>query len=167
MKESLKKHADRKVNLERRKFGKLALAGALGGKVLLSNAGKVCAKGNKWSATGLKLGVSHQRLAHLNEQHLNYLKQMGVEYLEIRIPSDQSSYNEIVDIRRKVEDAGLKVYEIMLRDKFMFKESALGHDGKDEEIKLFRRFIRDLGRAGIDCTTYCWYFGSVYSTGST
>ncbi|MFC1716827.1 mannonate dehydratase [Candidatus Poribacteria bacterium] len=115
-------------------------------------------KGNKWSESGIKLGVSHQGLNRLNEQRFNFLKQMGVEYLEIRIPSNQSSYQEIVDIRHKVEDAGLKVFEIMLADKYGMTESSLGLPGGHEEIKLFKRFIQDLGKAGIDTTTYAWHF---------
>ena len=72
------------VNSNRREFGKAVLAGAAGG-------GALNARGNKWSATGLRLGVSHQRPQMLTDDHLKYLKQMGVEYLEVRAPSAQSS----------------------------------------------------------------------------
>jgi len=115
-------------------------------------------KGNKWSATGIKLGVSHQGINNLNEQRFNFLKQMGVEYLEIRIPSSQSSYQDIIDIRHKVEDAGLKVFEIMTNDKYVMIESSLALPGRDEEIKFYQRFIQDLGKAGIDTTTYVWNY---------
>jgi len=115
-------------------------------------------RGNSWSANGIKLGVSHQGLNRLNEQRFNFLKQMGVEYLEIRIPSAQSSYQELVTIKQKVEDAGLKVFEIMLNDKYGMFESALGRSGRDEEINLYHNFIRDLSKVGIDTTTYAWHF---------
>jgi len=154
-------------NSDRREFGKYALAGVIGAGMLLSNPSHAHAKGNKWSATGLKLGVSHQKLSNLNDMHFNYLKQMGVEYLEVRIPSKQSSLQEIINIRRKVEDAGLKVFEIMLADKYKCTESALGRPGRDEEIEQFKRFLSDLGRAGIDCTTYAWHTGGIFSTGTT
>ncbi|MFC1763540.1 mannonate dehydratase [Planctomycetota bacterium] len=154
-------------NQERRNFGKLALAGAIGGETLLSHSTKVFAQGNSWSDKGMKLGISHQKPKELNEKHLNYLKQMGVEYLEIRIPSDQSSYQDIIDVKRKVEDAGLKVFEIMLADKYTSPQFTLGLSGRDDEIKFFQNFIKNLGRAGIDCTTYAWHTGGVYSTGST
>jgi hypothetical protein len=36
--------------------------------------------GNRWSAKGLKLGVSHQRPEMLTDDHLKYLKQMGVAF---------------------------------------------------------------------------------------
>ena len=123
--------------------------------------------GNKWSAKGLKLGISHQSPDELNEMHFNYLKQMGVEYLEIRIPSEKSSLKEIIAIRDKVERAGLKVFEIMLSDKYNMKESSLGLPGRDKEIKFFKNFIKDLGKAGIDTTTYAWHTGGIMTTETT
>jgi len=124
-------------------------------------------KGNRWSATGLKLGVSHQSPKMLNAQHFNYLKQMGVEYLEVRIPAAQSSYDELVAIKRTVEASGLKLFEVMLSDRFFMPEASLGTPGRDREIAFFQNFIRDLGRAGIDSTTYCWYWAGVYQSGTT
>ena len=171
MNDQHEKRAGEGFQSHRREFGKMALAGALGG-ALLTDAAKsaaqaAAASGNKWSATGRKLGVSHQRPRNLTPGHLTYLKQMGVEYLEVRIPSAQSSYDDIMDVKRKVEDAGLKVFEVMLSDKYSSHEFALGTEKRDEDIKLFQRFLRDLGRAGIDTTTYAWHTGGAYRTGNT
>jgi mannonate dehydratase len=123
--------------------------------------------GNRWSATGLKLGVSHQRPEMLTPGYLRYLKQMGVEYLEVRMPHAQSGYEQFVAVKRKVEDAGLKLFEIMLSDKYSSAEFSLGLPGRDQEIALFQRFLRDLGKAKIDTTTYAWYTGGTYATGTT
>jgi mannonate dehydratase len=70
---------------------------------------------------------------------------MGVEYLEVRIPSAQRAYDNLVAIKRKVEGAGLKLFEIMLDDGY-----------NPPEIQSFQVFLRDLGKAGIDATTYAW-----------
>lgn len=115
----------------------------------------------------MKLGVSHQRPEQLTDEHLNYLKQMGVESLEVRVLSAQSSYEDIVGIRRKVENAGLELFEIMVNDRYNLPKTALGLPGRDEEVRFFKRWITDLGRAGIHTTTYCWHSGGVYSTGTT
>ncbi len=157
--------------MKRRAFSKGLISSigitALGDNTLLTRTRQINASGNCWSAKGLKLGISHQRPDELHEKHINYLKQMGVEYLEIRIPSEQSSFQNIIDIRDKVEMAGLKVFEIMLADKYNFKEAALGLPGREEEILFFQNFLRDLGKAGIDTTTYAWQTGGVYKTGTT
>jgi mannonate dehydratase len=122
--------------------------------------------GNQWSAKGLKLGVSHQRPEMLTDDHLKYLKQMGVEYLEVRINSALASVDYLTGIKRKLEDCGLKLFEVMLSDKYSSKEFCLGLPGRDKEIVFFQNFLRDLGKAGIDATTYAWNTGGeFYATG--
>jgi mannonate dehydratase len=115
----------------------------------------------------MKLGVSHQRPEMLTPEHLLYLIQMGVECLEVRIPAQHSNYENLTKIRDKVEKAGLNLFEIMLSDKYNCREIALGLPNRDEEITHFKSFIKDLARAGIDCTTYEWYIGGAYATGRT
>jgi mannonate dehydratase len=115
----------------------------------------------------MKLGVSHQRPEKLTPEYLLYLKQMGVEYLEVRTPAENSSYEHLVDIRNRVEAAGLKVFEVMLSDMYSSPKFALGLPGRDREIDFFKSFIVDLSRAGIDCTTYAWNTGGTYATGRT
>jgi mannonate dehydratase len=92
---------------------------------------------------------------------------MGVESLEIRTPSSQSSYDDIVKIRDTVEEAGFEVFEITASDLYTLPETTLGRPGRKEELEFFKRFIKDLGRASIHTTTYAWHTGGVYSTGST
>ena len=115
----------------------------------------------------MKLGVSHQRPERLTPEHLAYLRQMGVECVEVRTRSEHSSYEDLVSIRDKVEKAGLKIFEIMLSDRYNFRRIALGLPGHDEDMAFFKSFIRDLARAGIDHTTYAWYTGGAYATGRT
>jgi mannonate dehydratase len=54
-----------------------------------------------------------------------------------------------------------------MEDKYTSPEFTLGLPGRDREIALFQRFVRDLGKAGIDATTYDWYTGGAYQTGTT
>ena len=136
------------------------------GTALATQAAGTEFPGNRWSAKGLKLGVSHQRPEMLTDDHLKYLKQMGVEYLEVRIPSALSSVEYLSGIKRKLEDRGLKLFEVMLADKYSSPEFCLGLPGRDREIAFFQNFLRDLGKAGIDATTYAWNTGgNFYATG--
>jgi mannonate dehydratase len=113
----------------------------------------------------MKLGVSHQTRAQLTDGHLAYLKALGVESLEVRIGSADASLETIVAIKRQVETAGLKLHEIMLMDKYSASEVCLGLPGRDQTIELLKKFLRDLGRAGIKYTTYAWYTAGAYQTG--
>jgi mannonate dehydratase len=112
----------------------------------------------------MKLGVSHQKPEMLTDEHLAYLKRMGIESLEVRTTSDRCSYDEIVAIKEKVEGAGLCLHEIMLNDKYNSPEVTLGLPEREATIALLQGFIEDLGRAGIKHTTYAWHTGGAYET---
>ena len=115
----------------------------------------------------MKLGVSHQRPEVLTEDHFRYLHSMGVEAMEVRIPSEHSSLSELEEIKRRVEDADFELFEIMLADRYGCTEIAIGGPNRDQDIDIFCRFLEDLGRAGIDKTTYSWHFAGMYNTGVT
>ncbi len=114
----------------------------------------------------MRLGMSHRRLEHLEPRHLGYLRQMGVEAVEVRIPSARSSLDEILDVKRRVEAAGLAVHEIMLADGYNFTHAAVGRPEGEAETGRFVRFLEDLGRAGVDTTTYAWHTGGAFRTGT-
>ena len=64
----------------------------------------------------MKLGVSHQRPDDLNAARFAYLRTMGVETLEVRLPSTDATFEALKDIRDRVADAGFELHEIMLED---------------------------------------------------
>ena len=49
-------------------------------------------------------------------------------------------FDNYIAIRKNVEDAGLKVFEIMLQEKYNCKEIALGLPSRDKEMKFFQNF---------------------------
>ena len=119
------------------------------------------------NSPALQLGVSHQTPATLTPARMNFLRQMGVEKIEVRIPSSASGYDDICRVRDTVEGAGLGLHEIMLADRYSCRPIALGLPESGAEIELFKRFIRDLGRAGVGVMTYAWHTGGAYTTGRT
>ena len=119
------------------------------------------------NSPALQLGVSHQTPKTLTPERMRFLRQMGVEKIEVRIPSSASGYDDICRVRETVERAGLGIHEIMLADRYSCRPIALGLPDSGAEIDLFKRFIRDLGRAGVGVMTYAWHTGGAYATGRT
>lgn len=117
--------------------------------------------------SSLQLGVSHQTPESLTPERMRFLRQMGVEKVEVRIRSGASSYDDICRVRDTVQEGGLGLHEIMLADRYSCRPIALGLPERDAEIALFERFIRDLGRAGVGTMTYAWHTGGAYATGRT
>ena len=115
----------------------------------------------------MKLGASHRRQDQLTKSHLTYLRQMGVEQVEVRISRRDADLATIREIKKQVESAGLGLFEIMLNDLYSSPALALDLPEQREHIIEFKRLIENLGRAGIDNTTYAWCTGGVYKTGES
>ena len=119
------------------------------------------------SSPTLQLGVSHQTPETLTPSRMRFLSQLGVQKVEVRIPSSTSGYDDICRVRDTVQEGGLGLHEIMLADRYSCRPIALGLPESDAEIDLFKCFIRDLGRAGVGTMTYAWHTGGAYATGRT
>ena len=113
----------------------------------------------------MKLGISHQRPTGLTDDHLSYLRSMGVETMEVRVNSAQASLEFLADIEKRVKRAGFELHEIMLEDLYSSDQITLGLPGRDAAIETFKSFLEDLGRLGIQYTTYAWRTGGAYETG--
>jgi mannonate dehydratase len=107
----------------------------------------------------MKLGVSHQTPETLTEERLKYLISMGVESMEVRLDAQDATFDNIMSVKKKVEAAGIELHEIILNDVLESDDVTLGGEHRDEIVARFKRFITDLGRAGIKHTTYAWNTG--------
>ena len=92
---------------------------------------------------------------------------MGVESVEVRLLSQDASFDELCRIKDRIESAGIELHEIMLNDLYSSPEICMDLKGRNEALESFKRFIQDLGRAGIAYTTYAWHTGGAYQTGTT
>ena len=113
----------------------------------------------------MKLGLSHQRPPDLSPEYLAYLRQVGVEAVEVRTHRAKATIEHLRDIKRTVEDAGIELHEIMLNDFYNCERIATGQDGTDDDLRFFASFLEDLERIGVDATTYAWHTGGSYQTG--
>ena len=115
----------------------------------------------------MRLGISHQRPEDFSDERFRYLRTMGVETMEVRLESDEATFERLRDIRDRVTGAGFELHEIMLDDLYSAPAFTLGLPGRDAVIDRLCGFIRDLGRLGIRYTTYAWHTGGAYQTGTT
>ena len=115
----------------------------------------------------MKLGVSHQRPEDLNADRFAYLKTMGVETMEVRLRTEDATFDTLRSIRDRVTNAGFELHEIMLDDLYTSPAFTLGLADRDAAIDRFNEFVTDLGRLGIAYTTYAWHTGGAYQTGTT
>ena len=115
----------------------------------------------------MKLGVSFQYPEKLTPSHLSYLRNMGVETIEVRMFAETYNFDDLLRVQDKVTKAGLGIHEVMLQDMYNRPSITTGGDDRDRDIETFQNFLRDLGRAGIKHTTYAWHSGGAGMTGET
>jgi mannonate dehydratase len=147
---------------ERRKFAKLAVVGALAGTAWLSQARRSVAKLGDLPP-GIKIAV--QSSSDPNDEDLQFVKQLGAEYVSIWVHANEATYENFVRLREKVEAAGLKVWNIGNSDVHNMPEVVLNLPGRDQKIEEYTAYLRTLGKAGIYYSTYGPVGNGIWSTG--
>ena len=141
----------------RRAFGKLALSGAAAPAVLA----RVPATVPAWPP-GIKLSV--QVPTNPSDDDLRFVRQLGVEYVNIPTGGKDATLNTFVGLKQRVEAAGLKVWNIGNSNVHNMEEVTLNRSGRDEKIEEYKQYLHNLARAGIYYTTYAHMGNGIWST---
>lgn len=107
--------------------------------------------------------ISMQVDEKVTDADLAWIQQMGIEYLNVQTGKGRGTLENFVDIKRRVEAAGLKVWNISNNDNRNIEEITLGLPGRDEKISWLKQYIRDTGKAGIGYITYAHMANGIWS----
>ena len=144
----------------RREFGRLALSGAAAAAVSLPRAGAAGPEAK--SGSGIKLSV--QVPGDPSDKDLRFVAQLGVEYVNIPSGGDSATLENYLHLRRKVETAGLKIWNIGNSNVHNMEEVTLNLPGRDRKIEEYKTYLRNLGKVGIHYTTYAHMGNGIWST---
>ena len=95
---------------------------------------------------------------------LLFARQLGVECVYTWVRDEQADYLSLNALRQRVEDAGLKLYNVGYYKVAKSDKIHLALPGREEMIARFQEFVSDLGRAGITVTTFTWEPTQVWSS---
>ncbi len=112
--------------------------------------------------SGIK--VTAQMSPEPTEEDLQFTKQMGVEYVVLWTDGEHANYDYFMSRREIFENAGLKIYGFGNSDVHNQDAIVLNLPNRDEKVEQYKRYIRDLGRAGIPYTTYAHMGNGIWST---
>jgi mannonate dehydratase len=159
----------------RRKFAQIALAGTLGGAALLWHPlckGEAACPGKPWAPRphttlhdlppGIKIAV--QLGPDPSEEDLQFVNQLGVEYVSIWLHADLATYENFMRLRRKVEAAGVKVWNIGNLNVHNMGEVALNLPGREQKIEEYKTYLRTSGKAGIYYSTLGYVANGIWSS---
>ncbi|MFN7925483.1 MAG: mannonate dehydratase [Bryobacteraceae bacterium] len=108
--------------------------------------------------------ISMQVNEDVPAQDLQWIKQMGVDYLNVQTGKDRGVYDNFVSIKKRVEEAGLKLWNISNNDNRNIEEITLNLPGRDAKIAWLKQYIRDTGKAGIGYITYAHMANGIWSS---
>ena len=145
----------------RRDFLKLASAAAVSGAVgqPISAAAK---RKLEPLAPGIK--VSLQISTNATDEDLQFAQQLGVNYVNIPTSGAAATLENFVELKRRVEAAGLKVWNIGNSNVHNMQEVTLNLPGRDAKIEEYKQFLRNLAKAGIFYTTYAHMGNGIWSS---
>ena len=150
-----------KFDPERRKFAKLALAGALGGTAFLARPAASVAK-RREDSPGIK--ITAQVGSDPSDEDLQWVRQLGVGYVSIWVGGEHATAANFLRLRKNVETAGLKVWNIGNASVHNMPEVTLNLAGRDRKIEEYKTYLHNLGKAGIYYTTYAHMANGIWST---
>ena len=99
-----------------------------------------------------------------NEAELNFVNQMGVEYVVLWTGGDKASYEYYSSRKALFESHGLKVYGFGSSSVHNQDAITLNLPGRDAKIEEYKTHLRNLGKAGIPYTTYAHMANGIWST---
>lgn len=111
---------------------------------------------------GLKIAA--QVSPEPSEDELQFIKQIGVDYVVLWTDATKSSYDYYASRRRLFEDHGLKIYGFGNLDVHNQDAIVLNLENRDAKVEQYKQHLRDLGRAGIPYTTYAHMGNGIWST---
>jgi len=113
-------------------------------------------------APGIKIAA--QMSPEPTEEELQFVKQMGVEYVVLWTSGDKASYEYYASRRKLFEGAGLKIYGLGNSSVHNQDAIVLNLPNRDAKIEEYKAHLRNLGKAGIPYTTYAHMANGIWST---
>jgi mannonate dehydratase len=143
----------------RRDFVKLA--GGMAAVEAAAAPARAVKKLPEW-APGVK--ISLQVPTDPSDEDLQFANQLGVQYVSIPTGGDKATLENFLRLKRKVESAGLKVWNIGNSNVHNMPEVTLNLPGRDQKIEEYKQYLRNLGKAGIGYTTYAHMGNGIWSS---
>lgn len=106
--------------------------------------------------------ISLQVPIDFTDEDLTFARQLGVGY--VSVPTRGGTYETFVRIKNRVESAGLRVANIGNLSVHNMPQVTLNLQGRDEKISEYLDYLRNLGKAGIDYTTYAHMGNGIWSS---
>lgn len=108
--------------------------------------------------------ISLQISTNATDEDLQFAQQLGVEYVNIPTGGDRATLENFISLKKRVDAANLKVWNIGNSNVHNMPEVTLNLPGRDEKIEEYLSFLRNLAKAGVFYTTYAHMGNGIWSS---
>jgi mannonate dehydratase len=98
-----------------------------------------------------------------SDEYLLYLKQIGLRWVSVGFPSQDSSLEAIGKVNQRFRSLGLEIYSAQ-HLAYRSLQIQLGKSGRDKQIETYCNFIRHIGKLGIPVSNYDFHPANTYTT---
>lgn len=116
------------------------------------------------STAGIQVAI--QTNSDASDEDLQFFQQLGVEWAMVGIrDAEQHNGEYYKSLVKRFASFGLKIYRITNLGVHNVPEITLNLPGRDAKIEEFKRFIGNLGAAGVYYNTYAHMANGIWSSG--
>ncbi len=142
----------------RRDFLKISLAAATLPAAARGAAPRVI---DEYDPANIK--IAHRVPASISDDELLFLKQIGLRWARVEFGSKPVSFDFLKRTQERFQSFGIKIL-VAVQYAYRSLRVQLGQEGRDEDIEIYRAFLRNLGRLGIPVTGYDFHPANTYTT---
>ncbi len=146
--------------MERRDFAKTIFSAA----AATTGASAATTKPEKKTPWGPGVKVSVQLPADPSDEDFQFVQQLGCSYVNIGIQAENANLENFLRLKRRVETAGLRVWNIGHSDNRNIEAITLNLPGRDQKIEAYKQYLRNMNKAGIRYITYAHMGNGIWAT---
>ena len=103
---------------------------------------------------GTKIRIAERMSPDPTEEELNYFRNMGIDAATIWTTLDRATFEYMASIKERLEAWNIELWNIGVLDLHCDSDIVLGSKEFPKKIEQYKKYLRNLGRAGIGYTTY-------------
>ena len=103
---------------------------------------------------GTKIRIAERMSPDPTEEELNYFRNMGIDAATIWTTLDRATFEYMASIKERLEAWNIELWNVGVRDLHCDSDIVLGSKEFPKKIEQYKKYLRNLGRAGIGYTTY-------------
>jgi len=109
------------------------------------------------------------KLAHrlnatsVTDDDLLFLQQIGLSWVRLEFPEDELSFDDLRAAQQRFARFGMGIFSAV-HPSYRSLRVQLGRPGRDQDIEIYCRFLRNLGRLEIPLASYDFHPANTYTT---